>query len=179
MYMELFISYNNRKYRQISFKFDVDTDFREIIKTLDHLILPNNETESRNIKNGLLELINNSLRAHRENNINKSIIISFECINSSLKMLIKDHGKGFDPEKLPYSIDKNTDEININSEDFKEYQKKNNYLRFGMGLYLVKKIFNTMQISFHDESGSTVPWDENKVSGTTITALIKVENNGT
>jgi anti-sigma regulatory factor (Ser/Thr protein kinase) len=177
--MDLFISYYDKKYKQISFKFDIDTDFRQIIKTLDHLVLPNKESEARNIKNGLLELINNSLRAHRENKIDKSIIISFECVNTSLKMLIKDHGKGFDPEKLPYHIDKKTNEININSDEFKEYQKKNNYLRFGMGLYLVKKIFNKMEITFHDEQGNIVPWDENKVSGTTITARIKVKQNGT
>ena len=97
----MFISFNDKKYKQISFKFDLNTDFRQIIKTLDHLLLPNEESESRNIKNGLLELINNSLRAHRENKIDESIVISFECINSTLKMLIKDHGKGFDPEKLP------------------------------------------------------------------------------
>lgn len=177
--MDLFISYYDKKYKQISFKFDLETDFRQIIKTLDHLILPNKESESQNIKNGLLELINNSLRAHRENKIDKSIIITFECINSSLKMYIKDHGKGFDPEKLPYPIEKNINEIDINSDKFKEYQQNNNYLRFGMGLYLVKKIFNKMEILFHDEEGKVVPWDENKVSGTTITATIKVKSNGT
>ena len=72
--MDLFISYYEKKYKQISFKFGLDTDFRQIIKTLDHLMLPNNESESRNIKNGLLELINNSLRAHRENKINKNLL---------------------------------------------------------------------------------------------------------
>ena len=69
--------------------------------------------------------------------------------------------------------------LNINSKEFKEYQEENNYLRFGMGLYLVKIIFNKMNITFHDQAGNIVQWDKNEVSGTTITATIKVENNGT
>jgi len=179
MNKEVFITFNDKRYKQISFKFNVDTDFREIIKTLDHLRLPNNESEARKIKNGLLELINNSLRAHRENKIDDSIVITFECVDFSLTMKIIDQGRGFDPEKLPYSLKNSIEEININSKEFKEYQEENNYLRFGMGLYLVKKIFNKMNITFHDQAGNIVLWDKNEVSGTTITATIKVENNGT
>ena len=176
---EIFIMFNDKQYKQISFKFNLETDFREIIKTLDHLVLPNDEPEARNIKNGLLELVNNSLRAHREKKIDESILITFECVNSSLIMMIKDYGRGFDPDKLPYSLNNNIKEIDINSEEFKNYQEENNYLRFGMGLYLVKKIFNKINVTFHNENGNIVPWDKEKVSGTTITAAIKVESNGT
>ncbi len=176
---EIFIMFNNKQYKQISFKFNLETDFREIIKTLDHLVLPNEESEARNIKSGLLELINNSLRAHRENKIDESILITFECANSLLTMLIKDQGRGFDPEKLPFPLNSNINEIDINSEEFKEYQEENNYLRFGMGLYLVKKIFNKIDITFHNKNSNIVPWDKEEVSGTTITATIKVKCNGT
>ena len=167
--------FNGKECNEIEFKFDINTDFKEILKNLNNIELPHEETEANHVKNGVLELINNSLRAHREKQISDPIIVSFKYEKEgNLIVQIIDYGKGFDPKTLPCSLDEDPNNIDFNSKKFKEYQKKNNNLRFGMGLNLVRKIFNTFTLIFFDKNKKPIEWEPEKVWGTIITAKIRV-----
>lgn len=135
---------------------------------LNNIHLPDYSIDHDNIKYAVMELLNNSLRAHREKKVNKAIITTFNTCNSHLLINIKDYGGGFDPRKLPYDLGEDHQEINSQSSFFIEYREKNNYLRFGMGLLLAKRTFTNFDLGFFDNYEKQVNWESGEVAGTII-----------
>ena len=125
-------------------------------------------TNQEIIKNAVLELLNNSRRAHREKNTEKKIIITFDVSSDYLEVSIKDFGGGFNPQVLPYKLEENHHLIDSTEQRFLEYQKKHNYSRFGMGILLAKKVFPYFKLLFFDHNEKVVPWESGKVCGTLI-----------
>jgi anti-sigma regulatory factor (Ser/Thr protein kinase) len=151
-------------------------EFREILKVLNNIHLPDYGIDHDNMKYAVMELLNNSLRAHREKRVNKAIITTFNSFNSHLTINIKDYGGGFDPGKLPYDLEKDHREINPQSSSFIEYREKNNYLRFGMGLLLARRTFAYFHLSFFDNYEKQVKWESGEVAGTIIRLSTGVKN---
>ncbi len=163
------IVYNRISSRTVRINISPTVEFREILKVLNNIYLPDYDgIDHDNIKYAVMELINNSLRAHREKRVNKVIITTFNTFNSHLTINIKDYGGGFDPGKLPYDLEKDHQEINPQSSSFIEYREKNNYLRFGMGLLLAKRTFTRFDLSFFDNYEKQVKWESGEAAGTII-----------
>ena len=136
---------------------------------LNNIHLPDYEgIDHDNIKYAVMELLNNSLRAHREKRVNKAIITTLNTFNSHLTINIKDYGGGFDPGKLPYDLEKDHREINPQSSCFIEYREKYNYMRFGMGLLLARRTFTCFDLSFFDNYGKQIKWESGEAAGTII-----------
>jgi anti-sigma regulatory factor (Ser/Thr protein kinase) len=150
-------------------------EFKKILDTLEEIRLPDMGTKQQNMKYAVLEMVNNSIRAHRENNIDKPICIILAYDFPSLTIEVKDCGPGFNPGNLPFSLEDNPLQIDVKSKAFLEYRERNNYLRFGMGLYVVRKTFPIFRLAFLNQEGEPIPWSPGKVHGTSITVGIKKE----
>ena len=151
--------------------------FRNVLRVLEVLELPDTGINPEHVKYALLEMINNSLRAHRNNDVTENIYVHFELVDppaECIRILVRDRGHGFDPESLPYSLEDDPSSIDLDSPVFHEYRKKNNYQRFGMGLPLVLRTFDAFSIEFRDEGGNTIPWHPERVRGTCITVSKRV-----
>lgn len=163
------IVYNRITSSTVRINISPTVEFREILKVLNNIYLPDYDgIDHDNIKYAVMELLNNSLRAHREKRVNKTIITTFNTFNSHLTINIKDYGGGFDPGKLPYDLEKDHQEINPQSSSFIEYREKNNYLRFGMGLLLARRTFAYFDLSFFNNYEKQVKWESGEAAGTII-----------
>jgi len=163
------IVYSRLSSKKVRINISPTVEFREILKVLNNIHLPDYDgVNSDNIEYAVMELLNNSLRAHREKRVNKAIITTFNTFNSHLLINIKDYGGGFDPGKLPYNLEKDHREIDPQSSSFIEYREKNNYLRFGMGLLLARRTFAHFDLIFFDNYGKQVKWESGETAGTII-----------
>ena len=162
------MTFRGKKYRRISIKIKPLIVFKHILDALDDIVLPDTEAKPQDIKYAILEMVNNSIRVHRDNDIADPLTLIFEYENTSLTIVIEDRGPGFNPEKLPYSLNDDPQSVDLKSEQFTKYREQHDYKRFGMGLFLVRKTFRSFKLTFLDIDGIAVPWVEGKIHGTSI-----------
>jgi len=172
------MQYRDKTYKRITIKIKPRMQFKKILDTLEEIMLPEMGSKQQNLKYAVLEMVNNSIRAHRENKINEPICINLNHAISALTIEVRDSGPGFDPGSLPYSLEDDPTDIDVKSKTFLEYRERNNYLRFGMGLYVVRKTFPVFELNFLDEEGHAIPFTPGQVHGTSITVGIKKKENG-
>lgn len=163
-----YIIYQNKCYRTLRLKISPKADFHKIFHTLNHITFHGLKANTSHIIYALLELVNNSLRAHFEQNSQEKIVVEFSTQEGRLNIRIEDRGGGFNPENLPYKLTDSSDSIELNSSSFQAYRERNGYLRFGMGLYIAKRTFPYFQLYFIDFQGNIIPWEKGKVAGTRI-----------
>jgi anti-sigma regulatory factor (Ser/Thr protein kinase) len=164
--------FRSRRYRRIRLKIDPHAEFRSILYTLEELSLPDMSCKADHVKYAVLEMINNSLRAHRMAKCPDPVEVVFELAEAVLRVRVRDRGAGFDPRTLPYSLKADPYAIDLNDEVFQEYRRRNNYERFGMGLPLAMRTFDSFELAFVDDAGREVPWqswDSGSARGTAIT----------
>jgi anti-sigma regulatory factor (Ser/Thr protein kinase) len=172
------LEFKERSSRRIVLHIHPAADFREILTVVHAIRLPQFVPNEENVKYAILELLNNSLRAHRERKVDRRISTMFVTAESRLEVSVKDFGGGFDPKSLPYDLAGDTSEVDHTSEAFQEYQRRNEYLRFGMGLLVARKTFDDFALSFFDEREEPVEWGTGPVCGTLITCGTEAASNG-
>lgn len=163
-----YFDFQSKQSDQVTLNIHPDADFRDVFQTLESIQFPDFAGSVDNIKYAVLELISNSLRAHREKKVDKQVMAVFRVADSKIDVEVKDFGGGFDPQRLPYSLEAPVEKIDQISDEFEEYQKKHNFLRFGMGLLITKKTFPFFQLVFFDEDEQPVEWGQGRVNGTMI-----------
>ena len=134
-----YLSFHGKKYRTVRLHIRPDADFNDILSELNDIEVIKIEISSEQIMYAILELLNNSLRAHKEKGIEKKILTQFSVNDGKLHVKIQDWGGGFDISSLPYNLNEQTDDVDTNSGTFQEYREEHGYMRFGIGLYIVKK----------------------------------------
>ncbi len=144
-------------------------DFRQVIHTFDAIAMPRTRVSVENIRFAILELVNNSLRAHRERGEERDILVSMTVAAGRFSVAIRDFGGGFDPGRLPYRLDDDPAGLDLHSPPFEEYQKRNGYKRFGMGIIVAKKTFDSFHLQFLDERDMPSPFVPGRIVGTLIT----------
>ncbi|QEN08050.1 ATP-binding protein [Oceanispirochaeta crateris] len=170
-----YIKHNGKKYKSIRLRISRFTDFSQILEEFHHIVINGvNDKKLENIRYALLEIINNSVRAHKEKNENKEIILKMMLEEEELIIKISDHGGGFDKKMLPYDLDQNIKDIDINNQDFLKYRERYGFNRFGMGLFMTKKTFDAFILKFIESDGSLN--DEFK-EGRTIGTCIELRSN--
>ena len=162
------IVFQGRKYKRVIMNISGDAPFHEILKKVNGLTIPDGPHDDEHMRYAVLELINNSLRAHREKGITDKILTEYRVEGDGLKIAIKDKGGGFDLTKLPYDIRESVEEVDTNDSRFQEYREANQYKRFGMGILVAKRLFPQFTISFYDEDGNDIPYTPGGVEGTRI-----------
>jgi anti-sigma regulatory factor (Ser/Thr protein kinase) len=153
-----------------------DAPFHKILKQVNGLTIPDSPHDDEHTRYAMLELINNSLRAHREKGIKEAIRTELHVKENCLEIHIIDKGGGFDVNKLPYDIDDSVDEIDTNSGSFQEYRENNQYKKFGMGLIVARRLFPVFKVQFYNDVEGDIPFDPSKVVGTRIEMGIRWNN---
>ncbi len=172
--MGKYFYFRNKHCEQVTLTIHPEADFKEILKTLESVQFPDFIDNAENIKYAVLELISNSLRAHREKKISKQITAIFRVKNTKVDVEVKDFGGGFNPRLLPYDLEAGVKDIDQSSRAFEEYRARHKYLRFGMGLLLTKITFPFFEIVFLDDHEHPTKWGGGNVNGT----LIRVSTEG-
>jgi len=165
-----YIKHNGKKYKSILLRIDRNTDFSIILKEFHNIYFFGvDEKKLENIRYSLLELVNNSIRAHREREENGEIQLRFRMTTKELIISLEDKGGGFNKMKLPYDLDQEVKNIDINNQDFLEYREKHGYHRFGMGLLITKRTFDAFILQFTDAGGNRMEdYDNDRTRGTYI-----------
>ncbi len=153
-----------------------DAPFHEILKQVNGLTIPESPHDDEHTRYAMLELINNSLRAHREKGIKDVIRTELKVKDDTLEIRIIDKGGGFDFNSLPYNIGESVEEIDTNSGRFQEYREENQYKKFGMGLIVARRLFPVFTVSFYNEEEEDVPYTSTGVVGTRIDMGIRWNN---
>lgn len=170
------IIFNNKTYKKININIKPQAEFNDILLVLNELHFEGYEDQEEQIIFAILELLNNSLRAHREKGIDKNILLMFHLQPSQLIITLQDWGGGFDPDNLPYELKEDVRNIDTNNDIFQQYREKFNYLRFGIGLYVVKKTFSTFDLYFIDNQKRKVTWESGLTAGTCVELTLGLEN---
>jgi len=170
------IVFQGRKYKRVVMNISGDAPFHEILKQVNGLTIPESPHDDEHTRYAMLELINNSLRAHREKGIHDKIRTELKVEEELLNIRIIDRGGGFDMSNLPYDINEAVDEIDTNSSLFQIYREDNKYKKFGMGLIVAKRLFPLFNISFYDENGEDIAYTPGNVVGTRIEMGIRWNN---
>jgi anti-sigma regulatory factor (Ser/Thr protein kinase) len=169
------LSVDGRLSERVELTVSPRADFRDVIHALETITFPPTGVSGESIRFAILELVNNSIRAHREKNEEREIRIVLSVSDGRLEISIRDFGGGFNPKALPYDLDADPRTLDLHSAPFDDYQHRHGYKRFGMGIYVAKKTFDRFQISFLDHQEKPLPWQEGKVAGTLITLSISAE----
>ncbi len=162
------LSVEGKESKTVRIRVSPSADFRGVLHAFDAVKIPETRIGAENLKFAVLELVNNSIRAHKERGEERDILIDFTVTEGKLQVAVRDFGGGFDPRCLPYELDADTSSLDLHSQVFQEYRKKNGHKRFGMGIFLAKKAFEQFQLIFLDEKATPAPWAPGKIEGTLI-----------
>jgi anti-sigma regulatory factor (Ser/Thr protein kinase) len=162
------LNVDGRKSRTIRVKVSPSADFRGVLHAFDSIEIPPTRVGPENLRFAILELINNSIRAHREHADDRDILIDLTVTSERLHIAVRDYGGGFDPTLLPYDLSADPKTLDIHMKSFQDYQTRNGFKKFGMGIYLAKKTFDHFQLIFLDENDTPTPWSPGGIVGTLI-----------
>jgi anti-sigma regulatory factor (Ser/Thr protein kinase) len=163
---------DGKQSRTIRLTVSPHANFREAIRALGAITIPPTRVNDEHIRFAVLELLNNSIRAQKEKHDPRDICIDMTASDGRLVVSIRDYGGGFDPGKLPYDLMADSATLDLSSSPFEEYQKRNGYKRFGMGLYIAKKTFDDFRLVFLDQQDRPTQWAPGQISGTIITVSV-------
>jgi anti-sigma regulatory factor (Ser/Thr protein kinase) len=166
---------NGKQSRTIRLKISPQADFREVIRTLESILIPPFRVSDEHIRFAILELLNNSIRAHREKNEPREILVDLTVADGLLVVAIRDFGGGFDTKRLPYDLNEDPRSLDLHSSSFQEYQEKNGYKRFGMGIYVARKTFDEFRLVFFDERDRPIRYTPGATVGTLITLTVSMD----
>ena len=168
--MAAHLIFRDKKYRNINFLIKKDADFGEILHLLGSIEFEGIELpiNTEQISFAVLELISNSLRAHREKGVDAPVRLRLAAKDTGIHIRVQDWGGGFDTSNLPYDLNAPVEKIDTNTDEFQEYRENHGYLRFGIGLYVAKRTFDRFSLNFIDEDLNQVQWGEEKCRGTQI-----------
>ncbi len=163
---------NGKRSRTIRLGIKPNADFRAVIQTLESIVLPPVPVSPDSLRFAVLELLNNSIRAHRERNEPRDIAVELSVADGRLVVSVRDFGGGFDTGSLPYDVAADPSGLDLHSPQFEDYQKRNGFKRFGMGIYVAKKTFDEFRLEFFDEKDQPMPWVKGRTVGTLITLSV-------
>ena len=168
------IQFKENGYKHVNFNINSRSELGSILDSLREMNIPGLKIEKELFFHSISELVNNSICAHLEKNIKEPVRLRFSLESDDLIITIRDRGKGFDTNDLPYNLDDPVSAIDINGKKFQIYREKNNYKKFGTGLFNAKKIFDTFELFFLDEKGSILPYSAPDIDGTLIELKTKL-----
>ena len=166
---------NGTECRRIRLSVSPDADFRSVLHALDSIEVPLPPLSYENVRFAILELVRNSISAHRDANEQRDILVELSCIRGTFGVTVRDFGGGFDPRKLPYRLEASPSSLDLTSRNFVEYRNRNGQRKFGIGISIAKKTFDRFRLEFLDKRDMPVPWIEGRIMGTRVTAEIFLE----
>ena len=172
------LTMDGKQSRTIRLSVNPQADFRQVIRTLEAIVIPPVRVNEEHVRFAVLELLNNSIRAHKEKGEPRDISLDLTISDGRLVVTIRDFGGGFDTGKLPYSLEDDPSQLDLHSAAFEEYQRRNGFKRFGMGIYVAKKTFDEFRLVFLDDRDQPMSWRPGETVGTLITLSVGTRGNG-
>ncbi|MDA3851248.1 MAG: ATP-binding protein [Spirochaetaceae bacterium] len=169
------ILYQGKRYNHLNINISANAPFNAILNQINQIYIEPIGISQEHISYAILELLNNSLRAHREKHIDKNITVKAQSKGKFVLFIIKDWGGGFDVSELPYDINEEHEKIDVESDQFQLYREKHQYRRFGMGLLSTRRVFQEFEIKFYDGTGQLGPYKKDFTSGTVIKLGVPVK----
>jgi len=163
---------DGKQSRTIRLSVNPHADFRAVIQRLESIVIPPVQVNQEHVRFAVLELLNNSIRAHREKSEPRDILLDLTISDGKLVVTIRDFGGGFDTGSLPYDLAADPGRLDLHSPEFEDYQRRNGFKRFGMGIYVAKKTFDDFRLVFLDEMDRPMSWVAGKTVGTLITLSV-------
>ena len=170
--MEAYLHYDGKKTRVVELSISPVAQFPKIVQIMSAIEIPGFAGADL-VRYAVLELVSNSIRAHREKKTDHKVRVVFSISGTKLNVQVEDRGGGFNPEVLPYDFSENPEQVDLNSESFQNYRLKNRNERFGMGLLSVRRTFSRFHLSFVTDKGMQSSWSP-EVLGTCIDGEIKL-----
>lgn len=163
-----YLEFRERQYQDLSLGFAPNREFREIVDAVRSIRLPPVAVNAELAAFSVLELLSNSIRAHRERGIREEVVVRYVLREDSLEIEILDSGRGFDPSRLPYRLDEPPGLVDPSSPAFAEYRITHGNGRFGMGLLAARRTFPVFSLTFVDKVKRPCPWFSGMVRGTRV-----------
>ncbi len=176
--MTPYIVYRTQRHNSLLLSFPPDGKFRDIVDNFAEIGYPALMVNPEIVSFALLELVSNSIRAHREKGVADAVNVRISTDGEEFHVTVQDSGRGFDPGLLPYDIGAPAEGIDVMSDPFCSYRELHNGSRFGMGLYVAKKTFPKFSLFFVDSLEHPCPWFSGKVKGTRIDLGIPLMKGG-
>jgi len=162
----------------VRFKIPPAGSFGTVLRTFNNLEYPVRNISFEQINFAILELLSNSLRAHREKAVEEPVLIEMYTNAERFLVRIIDRGGGFDPAKLPYQFDQDVESINLMSEAFTKYRETYDNSRFGMGFIATRRVFPGFKLYFYNKNLKPCQWPDKQLVGTIVELNIPFENPG-
>jgi anti-sigma regulatory factor (Ser/Thr protein kinase) len=166
--MTSYILYRAQKLTSLLLTFSPQEEFRDIVDNFAEIGYPSLPVNPELVSFAILELVSNSIRAHREKGVAEPVCVGLRTESGRFLATVQDAGRGFDPSLLPYDLDSRPEEVDVMSDEFSSYRQRHAGSRFGMGIYVAKKTFRDFRLGFVDASSQPCPWFSGKVKGTVI-----------
>jgi len=174
--MQKYIIYGKKKYESLKISFSKENEIKDILVTLIELSIPLPTIDANNWEFVVLELMTNAHRASLEKNTDQKIYLNLKIENGQFTTMICDGAGGFDINSLPYDISLPADKIDVFSSSFEDYRLKNDYKRFGLGLFSAKKFGDWFDIYFVNSKHEKLPeYQPGKTYGTVIVFRKKLQ----
>jgi len=165
---KIYLEFHEQQFRDLSLRFAPNQEFREIVDAVRSIRLPPISVNTELAAFSVLELLSNSIRAHRERGIREEVNLNYTLSRGNLEIEILDSGRGFDPSRLPYRLNDSPDRVDPTSTAFTEYRIVYGNGRFGMGLLAARRTFPSFSLTFVDKTLRPCPWFSGLVRGTRI-----------
>ena len=166
--MTSYLEYRSQKLMSLLLTFSPDEEFRVILDSFKDITYPPISVNPELISFALLELVSNSIRAHRERGVTEAVKVKLSIEDGEFRATVQNSGRGFDPTLLPYDINSKPETVDVMSDSFAAYRQQFGGSRFGMGLYVAKKTFADFRLGFVDGAENPCPWFSGTVKGTKI-----------
>ena len=174
--MNKYIVYSNKKYECLKIAFTQKNEIKDFLVTIIDLQLPLVPIDANNWEFVVLELLTNAHRASMEKNTDGKIVLTLKIEGDYFTTSVTDSAGGFDINSLPYDISLPADKIDVFSSSFEEYRLKNDYKRFGLGLFSAKKFGEFFDIYFINAKGERLPeYKPKETLGTVILFKKKIK----
>ncbi len=165
-----YLKYKDATYRNLIFNISEKAPLNAILKCINLVDSGISRELQEHIYYSTMELVNNSLRAHRERGRReKPVRLKVSAGENSLRIEILDFGGGFDLRELPYDYSLPPDRVDLESPSFQRYRERYDYRRFGMGLLTARQLASDFSLRFHRDGDLTDRFREGETDGTIIT----------
>lgn len=155
--------------------FPYDIDMRDMLSLFRKIHFPEIGKSDEQLSIALIELITNSLRAQSERGVKEPVILDILSDRQCLTAKVSDHGGGFDTAALPFALDEPITAIDPTTDAFVEYRNRYGFTRFGMGLVLVRRTFQSFSLRFIDLLGHERTWPSPDIIGTEISLRSEIK----
>jgi len=152
----------------ITVKVLASNSFASILRTFSDIRYPACRVDDERITFAVLEMVSNSVRAHREAGVDAPVVVRLRARGGRLHAVVMDRGGGFDPSRLPYDLGDPPDVIDMTSPAFAAYRDRYDGARFGMGLVAARRVFPEFSLNFVDDQRRRRRWPDPGIVGTVV-----------